>query len=136
MELRIDHIIYIAKGSGRNHRDLQRLKMLRQLCTGIVLMELTWKATDVSAQAHWSQRAPWTRRHFRQKRNARLFPPGRHTQGIFQVPRQRVGNNVPMERCLVPLRVYLLCTEVPMCCIVFHVSDGELNFRDSLLFSH
>lgn len=59
-------------------------------------MELTWKVTDVSAQAHGSQRAPWTRQHFMQKRNARLFPPRRHTQGIFQVPMQRMGSGVPM----------------------------------------
>lgn len=99
MELRIDHIIYIVKGSGRNHRDLQRLKMLRQFCTGIVLAELTWKVTDVSAQARCSQRA-MDRQHFMQKRNARLFPPGRHTQGIFQVPRQRVRSNVPVAEML------------------------------------
>lgn len=136
MELRIDHIIYIVKGSGKNHRDLQRLKMLRQLCTGIVLTELTWKVTDVSAQAHCSQRAPWTRQHFMQKRNARLFPPGRHTQGIFQVPRQRVGSNIPMaEMPCVPPGV---CPLHWSPCVLHSVlcSDGETNFRDSLVFSH
>lgn len=121
MELRIDHIIYIVKGSGKNHRDLQRLKMLRQFCTGIVLMELTRKVTDVSAQAHCSQRAPWTRQHFMQKRNARLFPPGRHTQCILQVPRQRVGSNVPMTEMPCAPLVHLPYTEVPVCCILSHV---------------
>lgn len=93
MELRIDTLFISSKEAAEiteMFRDQRWCDSHAQ--TGTVLTELSL----TSQHRHTLPEGPWTRQHFMQKRNARLFPPGRHTQGIFQVPGQRVGSNVAM----------------------------------------
>lgn len=132
VQLRIECIIYIVKASGWNHRDLQRVEMLRQLCAGTVFMELKWKATDIPAPALRSQQ---TRLHPMQKRHVRLLPDGRHAQGISQPPGRQEGWAGTAEMVQAPAGASPLCWGPTVHCLS-HVSDRGLHFTDSSVFSH